>query len=242
MTAPAGPPSLRMRDLVRLSGAPAPTIHFYAQRGLLPPARKTAGNQALYAPSTIQRIHWIRALQQDLSLPLRTIRWVLNRWGELPVAEIRALQTLGSLLEEPDPVATAEELSGLVEGLEENDLDELRALGLVAPAGIPLTSSDARLIGLVGAMRAAGFTEAAGFSASHLGVYRAAVDHLVEEELARFVEPVIGRHEPAALRDLVRRGLPLVDQLLALLHQRALQEQVQRWLEQPESDPERASA
>src|SRR5437660_11466325 len=93
----------RMRDLIRLTGVSAPTIHFYAQQGLLPTAQKTSGNQARYQEETVRRIHWIRTLQHDLRLPLRSIRWVLERWGELPVDEITALQTLGSLLEEPDP-------------------------------------------------------------------------------------------------------------------------------------------
>lgn len=234
--------ALRMRDLVRLSGAPAPTIHFYAQQGLLPPARKTAGNQALYSPETVERILWIRALQQELRLPLRTIRWVLERWGELPVDELRALQTLGSLLEEPDPAASAEELAAVVANLGEGDLDAMRAMGLIAPAGCALTSSDARLIELVGAMRAAGFTEEAGFDSRNLGLYRDAVARLVEEELQRIIEPVLGKHEPATLRDLVHRGLPLVNQLLALLHQRALQSELQRWLQHPDAEIERDTA
>jgi DNA-binding transcriptional MerR regulator len=222
-----------MRDLVRLSGASAPTIHFYAQQGLLPPPVKTAGNQALYSDDTLRRVAWIRTLQQDLRLPLRTIRLVLERWGELPADEVRALQTLGRLFDEPDPTATAEEVaSGLVK-LEPGDLDQMRAMELIPPAGFPLRSSDARLIELVGAMRSTGLTEAAGFSAANLGVYRDSVQRLVEEELSRFVEPVV-RHDPDALRDLIQRGLPLVHQLLALLHQRALQEESRRWLEEPE--------
>ena len=47
---------LRMRDLVRLTGASAATIHFYAQQGLLPPSQKTAGNQARYPESTVRRV------------------------------------------------------------------------------------------------------------------------------------------------------------------------------------------
>jgi hypothetical protein len=110
----------------------------------------------------------------------------------------------------------------------------MRAMELIPPVGVRLRTSDARLIELVGAMRSTGFTEAAGFSAANLGVYRDAVQRLVEEELSRFIEPVIHRNDPAALRDLIQRGLPLVHQLLALLHQRALQEESKRWLEEPE--------
>src|SRR5215472_12589240 len=95
----------RMRDLVRLTGVSAPTIHFDAQQGLLPEAQKTAGNQACYPESTVGRLLWIRAMQSELRLSLRGIGTILDRWGELPLDEMRALQTLGGLLEEPDPAA-----------------------------------------------------------------------------------------------------------------------------------------
>jgi len=218
----------RMRDLVRLTGTPAPTIHFYLQQGLLPAARKTAGNQALYSEDTVRRVLWIRSLQAELRLPLRSIRWVLERHGELPIPEIRALQALGSLLDEPDPVATAEELAA-VDALDPGDVEALRRLGVVG-AGGPLSSSDLRILELTAALRRAGFTEEAGFSIENMALYRDAVEHLVQEELARIIEPVLPRHDPTTLRDLVRRGLPLTNQLLALLHQKVLQSEAQRWL------------
>ncbi|MDQ2960832.1 MAG: MerR family transcriptional regulator [Candidatus Dormibacteraeota bacterium] len=71
--------ALRMRDMVRFTGASAPTIHFYAQQRLLPPPCKTAGNQAWYGESTVTRVRWIRELQTDLNLSLRSIRRVLPR-------------------------------------------------------------------------------------------------------------------------------------------------------------------
>jgi DNA-binding transcriptional MerR regulator len=217
-----------MRDLVRLTGTPAPTVHFYLQQGLLPPARKTAGNQALYSEDTVRRVLWIRSLQAELHLPLRSIRWVLERHGQLPIAEIRALQALGSLLDEPDPVATAEELAAADEASWPGDVDALRRLGVVS-AG-QLSGSDLRVIELTAALRRAGFTEEAGFSIENMALYRDSVEHLVQEELARIIEPVLGRHDPTTLRDLVRRGLPLTNQLLALLHQKVLQTEAQRWL------------
>jgi len=227
-----------MRDLVRLTGTPAPTIHFYLQQGLLPAARKTAGNQALYAEETVRRVLWVRSLQAELHLPLRSIRWVLERHGELPIAEIRAMLALGSLLEEPDPAATAEQLAEVNEHVEAADVAALRRLGLISPEG-PLSSSDLSVVELTAAMRKGGFTEEAGFSIENMGLYRDAVEHLVQEELARIIEPVLSRHDPATLRDLVNRGFPLVNQLLALLHHKAVQAELQRWLELPAPASER---
>ncbi len=220
----------RMRDLVRLTGVSAPTIHFYAQQGLLPPARKTAGNQALYPDSTITRIRWIRDLQTELNLSLRSIAHVLEMRGELAVEEIRALQALGALLDEPDPAAGAAELAAVRERLAPTDIASLQRLGLIGSTG-PISSSDLRLLDLVAAMRASGFTEEAGFSIESLALYRDAVERLVADELARIVEPVLHRHDTQTLRDLVHSGLPLTDRLLSLLHQRAVRGEMQRWLD-----------
>jgi DNA-binding transcriptional MerR regulator len=219
-----------MRDLVRMTGLTAPTIHFYAQQGLLPPACKTAGNQALYGEATISRIRWIRDLQNELGLSLRSIAQVLSMRGELPVEEIRALQALGALLDEPDPAAGDAELASVRDRLGPGDIASLQRLGLVGSTG-PISSSDLRLLDLVAAMRASGFTEEAGFSIESLALYRDAVERLVADELARIVEPVLHRHEPETLRDLVHRGLPLTDRLLSLLHQRAVRGEMQRWLD-----------
>src|SRR5260221_1730483 len=146
-----------MRDLVRLTGTPAPTTHFHLQQGLHPAARKTAGNQALYPEETVERVSWVRSLQAELHLPLRSIRWVLERHGELPITEIRALQALGSLLEEPDPAATAEELATLNDAVDPGDVEGLRRLWLIGREG-PLSSSDLPVVELTTAMRLAGVT------------------------------------------------------------------------------------
>ena len=219
----------RMRDLVRLTGVSAATIHFYGQQGLLPAPHKTAGNQALYGEATVDRVRWVRALQTELNLSLRSIARVLDRHGELPVDEIRTLVVLGALLDEPDPAAPADDLDAVSDRLEPSDIATLRRLGLVS-AG-PLTSSDLSLLELVGAMRAGGLTEEAGFHIESLALYRDAVERLVGDELSRIVEPVLLRHDPAVLRDLVHHALPLTDRLLALLHQRAVRSEMQQWLD-----------
>ncbi|MDQ2960833.1 MAG: hypothetical protein M3R48_07255 [Candidatus Dormibacteraeota bacterium] len=120
---------------------------------------------------------------------------------------MRTLLVLGPLLDEPDPAAPAGGLDAFRERLEDGDIATLRRLGLVS-AG-PMTGSDLRLLDLVAAMRASGLTEAAGFRIESLAVYRDAVEQLVAAELARIVEPVLLRHDPAVLRDLVNRALPL---------------------------------
>jgi len=218
-----------MRDLVRLTGVSAPTIHFWAQQGLLPSAHKTADNQARYPESTLSRIRWIREVQSELRLPLRGISEILEHWGELPVPELVAMQSLGRLLDQPDAPADPAEVDAVTARLEDGDLTALRELGMVATTPMALSGSDLRLLELVAAMRAAGLTEAAGFHIENLAVYRDAVARLMKDELEHIVEPVLRQHDAAQLRDLVRSALPLTNQLLSLLHLRAVVDEAQRW-------------
>jgi DNA-binding transcriptional MerR regulator len=230
--------TLRMRDLVQRSGVSAPTIHFYGQQGLLPAARKTAGNQARYPEDTVSRVVWVRAVQAELRLSLRSIRSILERRGEIPVEEIRALQALGSLVDDPNPAVAADDLASVTERLGASDVATLTELGVIAGTAA-VSNSDLRLLEVVAAMRAAGFTDEAGFHVESIAVYRDSVERLVGDELTRIVEPVLSRHDPETLHELVRRGLPLVNQLLSIFHYRAVQAETRRWLEleRAESEP-----
>lgn len=181
------------------------------------------------------RVAWIRAVQQEQRLSLRAIAGVLDRWGELPLEELRTLQIAGRLLEEPDPTASAEEVAAHTDCLTDADIETLRRLRMISAEGPP-TASDLQLLDLVVAGRHAGFTPEGGFSLENLALYRDAVERIVQEEIARVVGPVLGRYDPQTLRDLVRRGLPIVDQMLALLHRRAVQEEMQRILDHPGLD------
>jgi hypothetical protein len=64
----------------------------------------------------------------------------------------------------------------------------------------------------------------------------------VGDHLSWIVEPVLNRHDPEQLHELVRRGLPLANQLLSIFHYRAVQAETRRWmeLEPAESEPARA--
>jgi DNA-binding transcriptional MerR regulator len=231
---------LRMRELVSRTGISSPSIHFYARQGLLPPMHKTAGNQARYSEAAVGRLEWIRSLQNELRLPLRSIHRVLERWGQLPIVEIRALQALGRLLEEHDSIVGREELGAVRSRLGPRDLDDLIRLGLIGTqAAGAVSTQELRLLDLCAALRAAGFTDEAGFEISQIGVYRDAVERLVGDELGKILEPVLSRHEPAELRDFISRGLPLANQLLCLLHDRAVRAELQRWLELDTSEADR---
>ena len=85
---PPAPGLVKMAELARLSGVPAPTIKHYLREGLLAttPVR-TSPNMAYYDVALVPRIKAIKELQRTRFLPLRVIRDLLD--GALPSPDER---------------------------------------------------------------------------------------------------------------------------------------------------------
>lgn len=68
---------LTIGKLGEAAGVKVPTIRYYEQVGLLPPAERSAGNQRLYGKTTLDRLRFIRHAR-DLGFPLEAIRDILS--------------------------------------------------------------------------------------------------------------------------------------------------------------------
>lgn len=75
---------MRISDLVKATGVKKETIHYYVREGLLPKPRKIGPNSAEYSDEHIERIKWIKDLQDQYFLPLSTIRKVLRKYRNIP--------------------------------------------------------------------------------------------------------------------------------------------------------------
>lgn len=219
----------RMRDLVRLTGLPAPTLHFYAAAGLLPGAQKLGRTQARYPAATVERVRWIRALQHELGLPLRALKAILDRDGEVPLSQVRTRIALGELMPRhgtlPSPEATPFAVSA-------RDRATLARLGLIGRRGRhhdPAPRDDARLLGLVATLQAAGFTPDNGLEVKQLAAFQEAVRALVRTELRHALGLVQKRVGLAATTETLMRALPALNELVALLHHRVMLEEFQSW-------------
>jgi DNA-binding transcriptional MerR regulator len=71
---------MRMQELAERSGLPKTTIHHYAREDLLPPARKTAPNAAVYDEAHLERLRLITHLREDASggLSISDVRQVIE--------------------------------------------------------------------------------------------------------------------------------------------------------------------
>ena len=68
---------LTIGNLGKATGVKVPTIRYYEQVGLLPPPRRSDGNQRLYDQRARERLAFIRHAR-DLGFPLEAIRELLT--------------------------------------------------------------------------------------------------------------------------------------------------------------------
>jgi DNA-binding transcriptional MerR regulator len=73
---------LKIRELVKHSGVSKETIHYYIREGLLPKPRKQGRNVAEYDDGFVERIRFIKDLQDRYFFPLAVIKNILRKQRE----------------------------------------------------------------------------------------------------------------------------------------------------------------
>jgi DNA-binding transcriptional MerR regulator len=221
---------LRMRDLVRESGLPRETIHFYRQQGLLPEPVKTGRNTALYTQEHVERLRRIRELQERQFLPLKAIRAVLDDTAEegfTPeqedlVRQVRATLSGWTSDQQRPTVAVAEFVPGR---LSRAELRELVGAGLVtvqatARGGL-VSEDDAAILECWAQFKEAGLGPRQGVGPAELRVYDDAMERLVARE-ARMALRAYAGSPPEELSRMVELVGPVIGRLLGAMHRKRL--------------------
>jgi DNA-binding transcriptional MerR regulator len=73
---------LKIRELVKHSGVSKETIHYYIREGLLPKPRKCGRNVAEYDDGFVERIRFIKELQDRYFFPLAVIKNIFKKQKE----------------------------------------------------------------------------------------------------------------------------------------------------------------
>lgn len=221
-----------MRDLVRASGMPRETIHFYLAAGVLPPARKTGRNTALYGEEHLERLRRVGELRDRHFLPLKAIRLIL---GERPDAAESFTPSQRQLIEGVRAEiaarsAPAEPAAALSEarrktGLSASEVADLRALGMIEVAGAgrsaTLGADDLRILELWSRAKEVGAFRTRGVTVRHAAVLVRAVEELVRDEMRLFAGLYAGVSGGDAA-SVLEGVLPLVNEILALLHRKSV--------------------
>jgi DNA-binding transcriptional MerR regulator len=253
---------VKISELARLAGVPAPTIKHYIREGLLPgPVKRTSRNMAYYDAGLAERVKVIKDLQQTRFLPLKVIGQILE---PAPGATIRedldevARRKLGTLepvvsaahdgsrdqasrREGPAQMTRSEVLAQLE--IEPEDLEEMHRLDLVEPTandeGEPVyAGNDLRLMSIIDETRRAGLGPL--FPMSILTPYRAALRTLARVELELFRSGVLDGPLPrdVPVSEVADQAARLGEQLVVTMRQRLLITELRNLAEQATEETE----
>jgi len=221
---------LRMRDLVRESGLPRETIHFYKLQGLLPEPVKTGRNTALYTQDHVERLRRIRELQERQFLPLKAIRAVLedtDEEGFTPDQEDLVRQVRASLAgwagaQQRPTVAIADLVPGRVS---RRELRELVDAGLVAVHGsgpsARLAEDDAVILECWAQFKEAGLGPDQGVNPAELRLYDEAMERLIAREARMALRARAGAPAEDLSRTVEQIG-PVIGRLLGAMHRKRM--------------------
>lgn len=220
-----------MRDLERETGVGREAIRFYIREGLLPEPERPARNVAWYDESFVEKIRFIKELQEKRYLPLHVIRRIVANDGEPTHAEVETLLDLdgklfpsveGAPRAEPEKLAAAARRCGV-------PLREARVVAAKGAITIAkrdgaewLEPSSIGILELWGELRRAGFTTERGFAPEEIGLYVDLVEWLVREELRIFARATAGRVSGPDAVGMAEVGIDLLNQILALLRKNTM--------------------
>jgi DNA-binding transcriptional MerR regulator len=221
---------LRMRDLVRITGLPRETIHFYLAQGLLPKPLKTGRNTAVYGPEHLDRLQRIKDLQERHFLPLRAIKAVLDEGAfggfseeqESMLRRVRASMAPALSTSAAGTVAVSTLVPSRVSA---KDFEEMRRLGLVEVTGkgrdAVVSEEDAHIVSCWSDVSGQFERDENQLTPAELAIYDEAIEALVDREahlLTRRFTNMSG--ERAA--ELIESGEPIVIRLLAALRRKKI--------------------
>lgn len=212
---------MRIAELAKAAGVSIATLKHYLREGLIRPARKSGRTMSWYAPATVSKVKAIKALQQEHFLPLDVIRDSLAGDGAA-VDDLGAAAAIARVLEKHTGPKSRSRDELIARGVAVQDLDWLAVAGLARPGKDGrYRGDDLALLATLGAARKAGITPAM-LPFSILGEYVAALQRLVEIELALFRDGVLAHAKPQAVPALTTAATELSERLVVLVRRKLL--------------------
>jgi DNA-binding transcriptional MerR regulator len=222
---------LRMRDIVRETGLPRETIHFYLSEGLLPRPTKTGRNTAFYSWEHVRRARLIKSIQETHFLPLRAIRALLEdaEDSSLSAPQQALIQELRVRLGPATAVQNRQRvlLKDVLEhtGISKKEMGEFRDRRIIAIEGAGrqafVSRDDADLLHAWARLKAVGISPERGFMPGDIAIIEEAISRLVRWEIEFFTERYasVGAEEAARV---VEEALPILNQIISIVHLRKM--------------------
>jgi DNA-binding transcriptional MerR regulator len=170
-------PGLRMKELAEATGLPKSAILHYIARGLLPEPVRTSPNMAYYDPACIERIQFIKTMQNRYAFPLGKIKTLLARKDE--GKDTASMVELGEMIfGSAEGVLLDEAAFCDASGLSPEQVAALTGGGLLLPLEEGRYNEQDVAIG-----RSYAQGLALGITASDMAFYAVAAKRIVDEEM-----------------------------------------------------------
>lgn len=232
---------LKISELSHESGFPVSTIRHYINEGLLFAVKKSK-NMAYYDRQDIPRIHLVKKLQDELFLPLQVIKKLLSCNGDLSFEEYDLFVEVRNRLEEQInllPDIGSIPLGHILDNLKvsENEIKTMETMKIINSeihdGQKYFNEMDYRIIKAASDVRSLGFSQDIGFSADDFNIYLGMIRNLVHVETSLFIKRVSGNRSAGEIAELIGKGLPAINNVIAALHQKfALEALTQRLFEE----------
>ncbi|NJN52774.1 MAG: MerR family transcriptional regulator [Gammaproteobacteria bacterium] len=233
---------MKMKELESRTGFGREAIRFYLREGMLPEPHRPKRNVAHYDEDHVRRLLAIKKLKEERFLPLSVIKSLLetNAYQSLlasqPLAGLEHLLpaivngvTAGGDRRVKDVEASSGVSTEEIHALQERGVLQVRGAGGAAW----LDFRDAAIVENWGKFRRAGFSTERGYSVERLVEYAEFAQWLAAGEVKQFIAAFGADTDAQSAAEIGARGIELVNELLTLLHTRALIREVtegtKRW-------------
>jgi len=204
---------LKIRDLVKHTGVSKETVHYYIREGLLPKPRKRGRNTAEYDDSYVERIRFIRELQDHYFLPLAVIKNILKKqkksseWQSLLGLRSEYFKPVDQFL--PNEI-TGEELFRSETGLGSKWLAKMEEWRIINPEvrdGLKVYSQDDITLGkLIIKMDSIGLGPKDGFHPEALKHYLDKFQEVAVMSQKYYIETALGKLSPEEFTKRISQG------------------------------------
>jgi len=227
--------TLKMKELENRTGVSRETIRFYIREGILPEPVKPKRNVAHYSEEHVLRIKMIKKLQDEKFLPLGVIKDLLNT-TDLPIINNLENFELAFLsLVNGEATSSSSKLTDIAEksAFSREELFEMHLLGIInieeRDDDAYITRQDAAIVQQWSQLKSLGYRDEFGYDLEFLKRYVDLTRQLAEHEVDQFMQ-AFASSSVAESAELGARGVASANELLSLLHTRAIEERVKEFV------------
>ncbi len=238
-------PQYRMRDLIRESGLPRKTIHYYISEGLLPTPRKSGRNSALYGVEHLERLKQISELREQQFLPIKAIKAIYDVESDIDLSEQQMKYLRGLGLGLPKSIRPGLEeyvnLEKTLNGkLNPQEIKVLEEKGLISPVdsedGTMVCKEDAVIAQSWIDIKNLGFTPEKGYEPGLFSLWDKAIEALVVKEITLLASGM-SRNSEAESLEITAKTMAIVNKLIDALHHKKTRSQFKKIYGQEKAAP-----